>query len=61
MRKREREAAGLVRGVVYRLSEKTFSLWGHIWDHLDDFINPLYQRGETREVLEPSTDIHHLK
>ncbi|CAI8047738.1 Myotubularin-related protein 6 [Geodia barretti] len=44
-----------------RLSEKTFSLWGHIWDHLDDFINPLYQRGETREVLEPSTDIRHLK
>ena len=43
-----------------RFSEKTFSLWGHIWDHLDDFINPLYQRGE-KHILEPSTDIRHLK
>jgi hypothetical protein len=57
----EREATSLVHGVVYRFSEKTFSLWGHIWDHLDDFINPIYQRVETSEVLEPSTDIRHLK
>lgn len=44
----------------HRFSELTFSLWGYVWDHLDDFINPLYQP-EEQEILEPSTDIRHLK
>ena len=63
-RGRSRGGCGLrrlrVRYCVCRFSELTFSLWGHIWDHLDDYMNPLYQR-EDQGVLEPSSDIRYLR
>ena len=46
--------------LFFRFSERTFSLWGHIWDHLDDYINPLYHHGD-HDVIEPSTDLRQLR
>lgn len=37
-----------------RLSEKTYSLWGYMWQNVNDFVNPLYN--ETKNgVLRPKT------
>ena len=44
-----------------RLSEKTYSLWGYMWSHLDEYINPLYQSDSHDGVLLPNTDIPHLR
>lgn len=39
-----------------RLSEKTYSLWGHVLHHIGDFINPLYRRDDSQMgVLKPNT------
>lgn len=47
-----------------RFSELTYSFWGCVWVHLDDFINPLFS--PTTAALEdnlilPATDIPHLR
>ncbi|XP_054707043.1 myotubularin-related protein 6-like [Uloborus diversus] len=36
-----------------RLSERTYSLWGYMSNHLSEFLNPLYRR-EVDRVLHPS-------
>ncbi|XP_064381922.1 myotubularin-related protein 6-like [Halichondria panicea] len=38
--------------------ENTYSLWGHVWAHLDDFINPLFSAQD--RVIIPNTDIPQL-
>lgn len=43
-----------------RFSEETYSFWGYVWAHLDDFINPLYRPSDSDVVLRPNTDIPHL-
>lgn len=48
--------------IVARFSEQTYSLWGYIWAHLDDFINPLYSEAATHEkMLLPNTNIPQLR
>ncbi|KAJ8681848.1 hypothetical protein QAD02_017640 [Eretmocerus hayati] len=41
----------------FQLSEKTYSLWGYISQHINDFINPLYSminfKDETARFLKP--------
>ncbi|XP_050307744.1 myotubularin-related protein 6 [Anthonomus grandis grandis] len=39
--------------VDLRLAEKTYSLWGYMANHLDEYINPLYDANETPTVLSP--------
>ena len=45
---------------IYRFNEKTYSLWGYIWGHLEDFINPLYDERNHSNFLNPSTNIPDL-
>lgn len=47
--------------LIYRLSENTYSLWGYIWTHLDDFVNPLYEREEQEQLLTPKIDVPFLR
>ena len=47
-----------------RFSEQTYSFWGHVWAHLDDFINPLFSpasRNTDNHLLLPVTDIPQLR
>ncbi|KAJ8963932.1 hypothetical protein NQ314_005263 [Rhamnusium bicolor] len=37
-----------------RLSEKTYSLWGYMANHLNEYLNPLYTPEESPEVLVPN-------
>eukprot|EP00794_Sanderia_malayensis_P007201 gene7201-8007_t len=37
-----------------RLSEKTYSLWGFMWQHISEYINPFYNEGQ-HAILIPST------
>ncbi|XP_035231649.1 myotubularin-related protein 6-like [Stegodyphus dumicola] len=39
--------------VDLRLSERTYSLWGYLMNHLSEFLNPLYRR-DLDDVLHPS-------
>ncbi|XP_066146115.1 myotubularin-related protein 8 isoform X2 [Euwallacea fornicatus] len=39
--------------VDLRLSERTYSLWGFMANHLDEYLNPLYDPNETPRVLSP--------
>ena len=36
------------------LRSKTYSLWGYIVSHNDEFVNPLYERSSNREILRPN-------
>ena len=47
--------------LIYRVSESTYSLWGYIWTHLDDFVNPLYEGEEQEQLLTPNTDVPFLR
>lgn len=48
--------------IMFRFSEQTYSLWGYIWAHLDDFINPLYTEQSSHErLLLPNTGVPHLR
>jgi len=37
-----------------KLAEKTYSLWGHLTNTADEYINPLYEPSNGNEVLSPS-------
>ncbi|XP_030749831.1 myotubularin-related protein 6 [Sitophilus oryzae] len=39
--------------VDLRLSERTYSLWGYMANHLDEYINPLYDVKDSPKVLIP--------
>lgn len=39
--------------VDLRLSETTYSLWGYVMNHLNEYVNPLY-RPELDEILKPN-------
>lgn len=49
-----------VRLSLLSFSDQTFSLWGHIWDHIDDYINPLHCPGD-HDIIEPNTDLRQLR
>ncbi|XP_005111133.2 myotubularin-related protein 6 [Aplysia californica] len=46
-----------------RLSEKTYSLWGYLWQHAAEFLNPLYKKEyEIRHpLIMPSSNPQALK
>ena len=35
----------------YRLSERTYSLWGHLTNTADEFVNPLYDHSRYGTVV----------
>lgn len=48
-----------------RLSERTFSIWGYLWENINKFINPYFEHGadinsDNSQVLHPSTDDRDL-
>ncbi|XP_002164142.1 myotubularin-related protein 6 [Hydra vulgaris] len=46
--------------VLLKLSSKTYSLWGYMWQNLPDYINPFY-KDSTHSVLWPSTAPQEFK
>ena len=42
-----------------RFSEQTYSLWGFIWGHLDDYLNPLHQN-DNNGIIVPCTNVPQL-
>lgn len=44
----------------HSLPEKTYSLWGYMWQNISDYANPLYMGGRN-ELLWPSTSPQALK
>jgi len=40
--------------VDLKLAERTFSLWGFMANHMNEYINPLYRPGETQEFIAPN-------
>lgn len=36
------------------LRQKTYSLWGYIVSHNDEFVNPIYERSTNRDILRPN-------
>ena len=39
---------------LLQLASRTYSLWGHVASHVDEFVNPLYQSGAYPELLIPN-------
>ncbi|KAJ8938721.1 hypothetical protein NQ318_005575 [Aromia moschata] len=44
-----------------KLSEKTYSLWGYMANHLHEYLNPLYTPEESSEVLVPNLIPQNIK
>lgn len=43
-----------------RLSERTYSLWGFMMNHLSEFLNPLYKR-DSEDIIHPSAAPQSIK
>ncbi|XP_023349401.1 myotubularin-related protein 6 [Eurytemora carolleeae] len=44
----------------YRLAERTYSLWGHLTNTADEFINPLFDSSSKPDILNPSTSPQNI-
>lgn len=44
----------------FRLSERTYSLWGFLSNHLNEFLNPLYKR-DSEGIMHPSATPQSIK
>ncbi|KAG5889272.1 hypothetical protein JTB14_007034 [Gonioctena quinquepunctata] len=44
-----------------RLSERTYSLWGYMANHLNEYLNPLYTTEDTSDVLNPNLMPQNIK
>ena len=44
-----------------KLSERTYSLWGYLVTHNDEFVNPLYDRATQSEVLRPNLSPQNIQ
>ncbi|XP_028412790.1 myotubularin-related protein 8-like [Dendronephthya gigantea] len=42
------------------LSEKTYSLWGYMWQNVNDFVNPLFNETKT-QFLRPRTSPQYIR
>ncbi|KAJ4446902.1 hypothetical protein ANN_13603 [Periplaneta americana] len=47
--------------VDLRLNERTFSLWGYMANHMNEYINPLYSAESTPDVLVPNIAPQNIK
>ena len=48
---------------MLRLSERTYSLWGYLTRHIQEYVNPLFKKEHevTNPVLKPSVSPQCLK
>jgi myotubularin-related protein 6/7/8 len=44
-----------------RLREKTYSLWGYLVAHNDEFVNPLYERSSQQDILKPDLSPQNIR
>ena len=44
-----------------KLSERTYSLWGYLVTHNDEFVNPLYEKSTYAEILKPNLSPQNIK
>jgi len=44
----------------HRLSERTYSLWGHLTNSADEYVNPLYEPTSRNEVIVPSVQPQNI-
>ncbi|XP_065843343.1 myotubularin-related protein 6-like [Oscarella lobularis] len=46
-----------------KLSERTYSFWGYVWEHINDFLNPLYKPMSdfTEGMLTPDLHPHNIQ
>lgn len=44
-----------------KLSERTFSLWGYMANHMNEYINPLYRPGEVEDIVRPNLSPQVIK
>ena len=44
-----------------KLSEKTYSLWGHLTNSADEFVNPLFDHGLSNNVLRPNISPQNIR
>lgn len=44
-----------------KLSERTFSLWGYMANHMNEYINPLYRPGEDEDIIRPNLSPQVIK
>jgi myotubularin-related protein 6/7/8 len=47
--------------LIFRLSERTFSLWGYMANHMNEYINPLYSALATPDILTPNIAPQNIK
>lgn len=47
--------------VDLKLSERTFSLWGYMANHMNEYINPMYRPGEIDDVIVPNLSPQMIK
>ncbi|XP_065158473.1 myotubularin-related protein 6 isoform X2 [Atheta coriaria] len=47
--------------VDLRLAERTFSIWGHMATHENEYLNPLYEEAETPGLLRPNLFPQNIK
>jgi hypothetical protein len=45
---------------IYSLSERTYSLWGYMWQNVNDFVNPLFNELKTH-FLRPRTSPQYIR
>ncbi len=44
-----------------KLREKTYSLWGYLVAHNDEFVNPLYDRASQADILKPNLQPQNIQ
>ena len=44
-----------------RFSAQTYSLWGYVWEHIDDYKNPLYSKAAESGIIRPDHCIPKLR
>ena len=46
---------------MYSVQSTTYSLWGLIWQRLNDYINPLYDEMSHQDVIKVSVDVKQIQ
>lgn len=47
--------------VDLKLAERTFSLWGFMANHMNEYMNPIYRPGEIDEIIAPNLSPQMIK
>lgn len=44
-----------------KLAERTYSLWGYMANHLNEYVNPFYRPGEMEDIIRPNLSPQVIK